>query len=60
MYTNILFPTDGGPVTSIVADHVGELAVEYDATVHVLSVADSRNRFDGPNAGVGSAVWTEA
>ncbi|ERH00844.1 MAG: universal stress protein UspA related nucleotide-binding protein [Halonotius sp. J07HN6] len=60
MYTNILFPTDGGPVTSIVADHVGELAAEYDATVHVLSVADSRNRFDGPNAGVGSAVWNEA
>ena len=60
MYDTILFPTDGGPATSIVADHVGELATAYDATVQVLSVADSRNRFDGPSAGVGSAAWSEA
>ncbi|MFB6293418.1 MAG: universal stress protein [Halonotius sp.] len=60
MYDTILFPTDGGPATSIVADHVGELAAAYDAMVHVLSVADSRNRFEGPTGGVGGAAWEEA
>ncbi len=59
MYQDILFPTDGSEGTDEVAAHVSSLAAQYDATVHVVSVLDTRNRFEGPNMGVGESVWTE-
>jgi nucleotide-binding universal stress UspA family protein len=60
MYDTILIPTDGGPTASRVASHVADLAERVDAAVHVLSVADTRNRFKGPTGGVGVAAWEEA
>jgi nucleotide-binding universal stress UspA family protein len=60
MYQRILFPTDGGPATGDIAAHVTSLATYYDATVHVLSVADTRNRFEGPNMGLGAEAWDDA
>lgn len=60
MYDTILFPTDGGPAASHVASHVADLAERFDAAVHVLSVADTRNRFEGPTGGVGATAWEEA
>jgi nucleotide-binding universal stress UspA family protein len=59
MYEHILFPTDGSEGTDQLAAHVGSLAAEFDATVHVVSVLDTRNRFEGPNMGVGESVWSE-
>lgn len=60
MYRNILLPTDGSDTVRAVADHAGSLARQYDATVHVLSVVDTRNRFEGPSLGLGSEAWEEA
>ncbi|MFB6177858.1 MAG: universal stress protein, partial [Halobaculum sp.] len=60
MYENILLPTDGSDTVSAVAEHAGSLARQYDATVHVLSVVDTRNRFEGPSLGLGSEAWEEA
>ena len=59
MYETILFPTDGSEGTAQIAAHVGSLAERFDATVHVVSVLDTRNRFEGPNMGVGESVWSE-
>ncbi|AOW79228.1 universal stress protein UspA [Halodesulfurarchaeum formicicum] len=59
MYQDILFPTDGSEGTDQLAAHVGSLAEQYDATVHVVSVLDTRNRFEGPNMGLGESVWSE-
>jgi nucleotide-binding universal stress UspA family protein len=60
VYRNILLPTDGSDTVSVVAEHAGSLAQQYDATVHVLSVVDTRNRFEGPSLGLGSEAWEEA
>ena len=60
MYDTILVPTDGGPAASRVATHVADLAERVDAAVHVLSVADTRNRFEGPTGGLGGAAWEDA
>ena len=60
MYDRILFPTDGSDGTAVVAEHVGELATAMDATVHVLSVVDTRNRFESPASGLASEAWDEA
>ncbi|WP_267641383.1 universal stress protein [Haloarchaeobius amylolyticus] len=59
MYDHILFPTDGSAGTTAAAGHAAELASTYDATVHVLSVIDTRNRFESPSAGISAAVWEE-
>jgi nucleotide-binding universal stress UspA family protein len=60
MYQDILLPTDGSDGMVAAAEHAGELATTYDATVHVLSVADTRNRFESPSAGISTEVWTES
>jgi nucleotide-binding universal stress UspA family protein len=59
MYDEILLPTDGSEGTTAATTHAAELASTYDATVHVLSVADSRNRFESPTSGIAPEVWDE-
>lgn len=41
MYETILLPTGGDESTDAVLEHVRSIAETYDATVHVLSVADT-------------------
>jgi nucleotide-binding universal stress UspA family protein len=41
MFERILFPTDGSEAASTVFDHVLDVAEAHDATLHVLSVADT-------------------
>ncbi|WP_408957520.1 universal stress protein [Natrinema sp. 74] len=41
MFTEILFPTDGSEGASVAFDHVLEIAGARDATVHVLTAADT-------------------
>jgi len=41
MFEQVLFPTDGSDGAAFAFDHVLDLAVRYDATVHVLTVADT-------------------
>ena len=60
MYDHVLLPTDGSPSSDVAADHVGELALDQGATVHVLSVADTRTRFESPSSGLAPDVWDEA
>jgi nucleotide-binding universal stress UspA family protein len=60
MYDHLLLPTDGSDGTSTIAEHAGSLAQQYDATVHVLSVVDTRNRFEGPTMGLGTEAWEDA
>jgi nucleotide-binding universal stress UspA family protein len=60
MYDHLLLPTDGSEGISTVAEHAGSLARQYDATVHALSVVDTRNRFEGPNIGLGTEAWEDA
>ncbi|QSG16153.1 universal stress protein [Halapricum desulfuricans] len=60
MYQDILLPTDGSDGAERVAEHAGSLARQYDATVHVLSIADTRNRFEGPTMGLGADAWEDA
>ncbi|MFC6952463.1 universal stress protein [Halorubellus litoreus] len=60
MYDDILLPTDGSEGTTAATTHAAELASTYDATVHVLSVADSRNRFESPTSGIAPEAWDEA
>jgi nucleotide-binding universal stress UspA family protein len=59
MYEAILLPTDGSEGTVAAAEHAGALATAFDATVHVLSVADTRNRFESPTGGIAPSVWLE-
>jgi nucleotide-binding universal stress UspA family protein len=40
MYTNILLPTDGSAGAIAAAEHAASIAARYDATVHVLFVAE--------------------
>lgn len=60
MYQHILLPTDGGEGFTAAADHAGTVAERFDATVHVLSIADTRNRFESPSSGLSAEVWDEA
>ncbi|RXK50293.1 universal stress protein [Halorientalis pallida] len=60
MYQHILLPTDGSEGVAAAADHAAAVAERFDATVHVLSVADTRNRFESPSSGLSSKVWDEA
>ena len=60
MYEAILLPTDGSEGTAAAADHAATLADAFDATVHVLSVADERNRFESPSAGLAADAWEES
>jgi nucleotide-binding universal stress UspA family protein len=43
MYRHILYPTDGSTGSEAAMAHVRELATEFDATVHVLHVVDTRH-----------------
>ncbi|ELZ95253.1 stress response protein [Haloferax mucosum ATCC BAA-1512] len=60
MYDHILLPTDGSDATDETIEHAATLAETYGATVHVLSVADSRNRFETPSAGIAPDVWEKS
>ncbi len=40
MYDRILLPTDGGETTARALEHATDIAVTYDAAVHVLYVMD--------------------
>jgi nucleotide-binding universal stress UspA family protein len=59
MYDDVLLPTDGSEGTTAATAHAAELAETYDATVHVLSVADARNRFESPTSGIAPEAWEE-
>ena len=59
MYDTVLLPTDGSEGTAAAAEHAGTIAARFDATVHVVSVADERNRFESPSAGLASEAWDE-
>lgn len=41
MYDAILFPTDGSPGSDTALDHALDIARRFDATLHVLSIADT-------------------
>lgn len=43
MYDTILIPTDGSKHADIATDHAIVLANQFDATLHVLSVIDTRH-----------------
>ncbi|WP_311170511.1 universal stress protein [Halobellus ordinarius] len=60
MYDRILLPTDGSDASLAAATHAGSLARTAGATVHVVSVADSRNRFESPSSGLAPDAWREA
>jgi nucleotide-binding universal stress UspA family protein len=60
VYDAVLLPTDGSPSSDAAADHVADLALDQGATVHVLSVADTRNRFESPSSGIAPDVWDDA
>jgi nucleotide-binding universal stress UspA family protein len=59
MYDQVLLPTDGSESARTVARHAGTIASQNDATVHVLSVVDTRNRFESPSAGLAPEAWEE-
>ncbi|MFB6194356.1 MAG: universal stress protein [Halobaculum sp.] len=59
MYDAILLPTTGGPEMEPVIRHAGSLADQYEATVHVVSVIDTRNRFESPASGIAGDAWEE-
>lgn len=44
MYDTILFPTDGSDGAQVALAHARDIATTYDATIHVLYVADSENQ----------------
>ncbi|MFC7044110.1 universal stress protein [Halobacteriaceae archaeon GCM10025711] len=60
MYDDILLPTDGSAGTAAAAEHAAGIAQAYDATVHVLAVADARNRFESPSGGVAADAWADS
>ncbi|MFC7137972.1 universal stress protein [Halobaculum litoreum] len=60
MYDDLLVPTDGSERTDAAVEHAVALAEAFDATVHVLSVVDTRNRFESPSAGVAAEAWVDA
>ena len=60
MYDDILLPTDGSDGIEAATRHAEAIAERFDATVHVLSVVDTRNRFESPTGGLSMEVWKEA
>ena len=60
MYDDILLPTDGSEGIAQAATHAEAIAERFDATVHVLSVVDTRNRFESPASGLSAEAWREA
>jgi nucleotide-binding universal stress UspA family protein len=60
MYDDILLPTDGSDGIDAAATHAATLADRFGATVHVLSVVDTRNRFESPTSGLSTEAWTQA
>lgn len=51
MYDRILVPTDGSEAADSAVDHATDLARQYDAELHALSVVDTRDlRFGAPAA----------
>ena len=60
MYDTILLPTDGSEGIEAAARHAAAIAEQFDATVHVLSVVDTRNRFESPTSGLSTDAWLEA
>ncbi|MFC4405168.1 universal stress protein [Haloarchaeobius iranensis] len=60
MYDDILLPTDGSDGIDAAAEHATTLAERFDATVRVLSVVDTRNRFESPTSGLSPEAWTQA
>jgi nucleotide-binding universal stress UspA family protein len=59
-YERLLLPTDGSDATRAAVAEAGRLAALSGATVHVLSIADSRNRFESPSAGLAADAWERA
>ena len=59
-YDHVLLPTDGSEATLAATAEAGRLASLSGATVHVLSVADTRNRFESPSAGLATEAWDQA
>ncbi|MFC4359465.1 universal stress protein [Halobium salinum] len=49
MYEHILLPTDGSESAEAAIDHAIDLAVRYDATLHVLYVVDTAAFGDLPH-----------
>ncbi|MFD1684656.1 universal stress protein [Halobellus litoreus] len=43
MYDRILIPTDGSECADSAVEHALDIAAQYDAELHVLSVVDSRD-----------------
>ncbi|RRJ28708.1 universal stress protein [Halocatena pleomorpha] len=43
MYDTILIPTDGSDAANAAAKHAIAIAIRFDATLHVLSVIDTRS-----------------
>ena len=60
MYDAILLPVDGSDGGAAAAEHAGAVAQRFDATVHVCSVVDTRNRFESPASGLSAEAWLEA
>lgn len=60
MYDHILLPTDGSDGVARAIRHAGALAESSGSTVHVLSVADTRNRFESPTSGISTDAWLNA
>jgi nucleotide-binding universal stress UspA family protein len=48
MYDDILVPTDGSRGANAGLDHGIEMATQWDATLHVLYVVDTRLARSGP------------
>ena len=59
MYETILLATDGSEGTAAATEHAATVATAFGATVHVVSVADERNRFESPSAGLADEAWDE-
>jgi nucleotide-binding universal stress UspA family protein len=49
MFDTILVPTDGSECAEVALGHAEDLAVRYDATVHVISVVDARTLDGAPH-----------
>lgn len=60
MYETVLLPTDGSEASLAAAEHAGSLARTNGATVRIVSVADSRNRFESPSSGLAPEAWEQA
>jgi nucleotide-binding universal stress UspA family protein len=50
MYERIVVPTDGSACASAAVEHATDIAQQYDASLHLLSVVDSRNISHGSPA----------